>query len=139
VIYSSQQNDHVPAGGRITLIYDSSEDVYRACARPVTAQRMPWKGDWRAPCGITLNYVAGKRYCTLADVKSGNSEALSSCHRLRSREVGMHPSAAAGGIELHDMIIFLIASGTKKGEVAILLDSPARVTHEGVIHGGPPH
>lgn len=141
VIKASEQRDHVPLGGRLTLIYDASDGVYRVCARPVATQRAPWRGDWKTPCGVTLNYTAGKRYCSLSDVKTGNADVLSSCHRLRSREVAMHPSADSKGVELHDMIVYLLEpSGTgAKGEIAILLDSPARVTHDGVIHGGPPH
>lgn len=138
-IAASEQDDHVPKGGKLTLIYDSGDDVYRACARPISAQRSAWKADWLVPCGVTLNFVAGTRYCTLSDVKAGNAEVLSACHRLRTREVAMHGSSVKGGMELHDMIVFLLepGKGSKAGEFAILLDSPARVTHDGIIHGVP--
>lgn len=136
-ISSSEQTDHVPMGGKLTLIYDSEDDVYRACARSSSNQRGSWKADWAAPCGVTLNFVRGTRYCTLSDVKAGNAEVLSGCHRLRSREVAMHASTVKGGMELHDMIVFLIqpSSNASKAELAILLDSPSRVTHNGIIHG----
>ncbi|HPF27633.1 MAG TPA: hypothetical protein P5528_13155 [Steroidobacteraceae bacterium] len=136
-IDSSEQTDHVPMGGKLTLIYDSEDDVYRACARSSSNQRGSWKADWAAPCGVTLNFVRGSRYCTLSDVKAGNAEVLSDCHRLRSREVAMHASTVKGGMELHDMIVFLIQPSSKssKAELAILLDSPSRVTHNGIIHG----
>lgn len=140
VIVASEQGDHVPQGGRLTLIYDSSDDVYRACTRPVPAQRAAWRGDWQVPCSVTLTLTKGTRYCTLAEVKAGNAEVLSTCHRLRSREVVMHPSTVAGGAELHDMMVFLLepVPPKRKGGIAILLDSPARVTHAGAIHGDPP-
>ncbi len=136
-IESSEQIDHVPQGGKLTLIYDSEDDVYRACARASSKQRGSWKADWAAPCAVTLNFVRGSRYCTLSDVKAGNAEVWSGCHRLRSREVAMHASTVKGGMELHDMIVFLIEATTKdrKAELAILLDSPSRVTHNGIIHG----
>lgn len=138
-ILTSEQDDHVPVGGRITLIYDSTDDVYRACARQTASQRSKWRGDWASPCSIALQLTKGTRYCTLADVKAGNAEVLASCHRLRSREVVMHPTADLLGDELHDLIVFLLqpVAPQTKGGIAILLDSPARVTHDGVIHGGP--
>jgi hypothetical protein len=139
VITASEQNDHVPQGGRLTLIYDSTDDVYRLCTRPVANQRAAWRGDWQVPCAVTLTLTKGSRYCTRSDVKAGNADALASCHRLRSREVVMHPSAIANGGELHDMIVFLIEpiAPKRKGGISILLDSPARVTHNGHIHGDP--
>jgi hypothetical protein len=139
VIIASEQNDHVPQGGRLTLIYDSTDDVYRLCTRPVATQRAAWRGDWQIPCAVTLTLTKGSRYCTRSEVKAGNADALASCHRLRSREVVMHPSATANGGELHDVIVFLIEpiAPKRKGGIAILLDSPARVTHSGHIHGDP--
>jgi hypothetical protein len=139
VITASEQNDHVPQGGRLTLIYDASDGVYRLCTRPVATQRAAWRGDWQIPCAVTLNFTKGARYCTRTEVSAGNAEVLATCHRLRSREVVMHPSATANGGELHDMIVFLIepSASKRKGGISILLDSPARVTHNGHIHGDP--
>jgi hypothetical protein len=138
-ILASEQDDHVPNGGKVTLVYDSSDDIYRACARQTTTQQNKWRGDWASPCAVTLQLTKGARYCTLADVKAGNAEVLASCHRLRSRDVVMHPTADARGDELHDVIVFLLepVAPSTKGGIAILLDSPARVTHNGIIHGGP--
>ncbi len=138
-IVASEQEDHVPLGGRITLVYDSTDDVYRACARQTPTQSSKWRGDWASPCAVALQLTKGTRYCTLADIKAGNAEVLSSCHRLRSQEVVMHPTADLKGDELHDLIVFLLepVPPKKKGGIAILLDSPARVTHNGIIHGDP--
>jgi hypothetical protein len=138
-IVASEQDDHIPLGGRVTLVYDSTDNVYRACARQTATQRSKWRGDWATPCAVTLLLAKGTRYCTLADIKAGNAEVLSTCHRLRSQEVVMHPTADGRGDELHDMIVFLLApvAPKTKGGIAILLDSPSRVTHNGYIHGDP--
>jgi hypothetical protein len=138
-IVESEQDDHVPLGGKVTLVYDSTDDVYRACARQTTTQRNKWRGDWASPCAVALQLTKGTRYCTLVDVKTGNAETLSTCHRLRSRDVVMHPTADSQGDELHDLVVFLLApvAPKTKGGIAILLDSPARVTHAGIIHGDP--
>jgi hypothetical protein len=66
-------------------------------------------------------------------VKTGNAEVLSSCHRLRSRDIAMRPSKVKGAVELNDMIAFLIQEGGKP-TMSILVDSPARVTDDGIIH-----
>jgi hypothetical protein len=139
-IVASEQSDHVPQGGRLTLIYDSADDVYRLCTRPVPSQRAAWRGDWQVPCAVALTLTKGTRYCTRKEVDAGNAEVLAACHRLRSREVVMHPSPNANGGELHDVMVFLIepVPPKRKGGIAILLDSPARVTHAGHIHGDPP-
>lgn len=138
-IDSSEQEGHVPTGGKLTLIYDSTDDVYRACTRTSSQQKSAWQEDWRVPCGVALNLVKGTRYCSLSDVKTGDAEKLSSCHRLRSRDVAMHAAAVEGGLELHDVIVFLLKPERdgSKGGIAMLLDSPARVTHNGIIHGVP--
>ncbi len=83
-------------------------------------------------------FTRGTRYCTLEDVKTGNAEVLSSCHRLRTRDVAMRPSRVKGAVELNDMIAFLVQGENGKRTMSILVDSPARVTDDGsvVIVGG---
>ena len=91
--------------------------------------------DLAGGCNVALLFTRGTRYCSLEDVKAGDGEVLSSCHRLRSREVAMKPSASRGALELKDMIVFLLPGTGGKNSVAILVDSPARVTGDGVIVG----
>ena len=135
-ITSSSFNDHIPVGGKLTFIYDGDDQVVRVCTRTGATQRMPWRMDFSLPCNVTLTFTRGERYCTLEDVKAGNAEVLSACHRLRSHDVAMHPAAQAkGAVELHDMIVFLLKSSTGKLEIAILVDSPSRVTAGGVASG----
>jgi hypothetical protein len=140
VVRSSGLDDHIPLGGKMTFIFDSADNVVRVCTRPGVSQRTPWRSDWTAPCGVALTFVAGSRYCTLTEVKAGNADVLATCHRLRSREIAMHAStAAAGAAELHDLMVFLLEpTATGKRGVAMLIDSPSRVTHNGVAHGDPP-
>ena len=133
-INSSSLADQIPVGGKLTLIYDSSDEVVRVCTRQVAVQRKPWRSDLAVPCGVTLTFTRGTRYCTDADVKTGNGEVLSSCHRLRSREVALQPSSATG-VELNDMIIFLVQGENGKHAISILVDSPARVTTGGTASG----
>lgn len=133
-IETSSLGDQVPVGGKLTFIYDSGDDVVRVCTREVAAQRKPWRSDLAVPCGVTLTFTRGTRYCTLEDVKAGNAEVLSSCHRLRSREVALRPQTSAG-IELHDMIVFLVEGQAGKHVISILIDSPARVTDQGTATG----
>jgi len=133
-IESSTLGDQIPVGGKLTLIYDSSDDVVRVCTRQVATQRKPWRSDLASPCSVTLTFTRGTRYCTEADVKAGNGEVLSSCHRLRSREVALQPSTA-GGVELNDLIIFLVEGANNKHVISILVDSPARVTAGGSAVG----
>lgn len=133
-IESSSLGDQIPVGGKLTLIYDASDDVVRVCTRQVTAQRRPWRSDLAVPCGVTLTFTKGTRYCTQAEVKAGNGETLSSCHRLRSREVALQPSTASGQ-EVNDMIIFLVQGTNGKHAISILVDSPSRVTTNGSAHG----
>jgi hypothetical protein len=74
------------------------------------------------------------------DVKAGNAEVLSACHRLRSRDVALRPSKIRGGIELHDVIVFPVDGGQPGVlSVAILIDSPSRVTDGGVVVGAGRH
>jgi len=132
-VASSTLNDHMPTGGKLTFIYDGSDDVIRICTRTVPNQRAPWKMDFSTPCGVTMNFTRGTRYCTVDDVKTGNAEVLSQCHRLRSRDVAMRPAKVKGTVELNDMIAFpMVLDNGKKG-LAILVDSPARVTEGGTV------
>lgn len=135
-ITQSALGDHIPAGGKLTLVLDADENVVRVCTRSVTAQRGQWRMDMAPGCNVALNFTRGTRYCSAEDVKAGNAEILSTCHRLRSQDVALHPAAAAkGAVELHDVILFLVQEPGGKHGVSILLDSPSRVTHGGVIHG----
>ena len=47
----------------------------------------------------------------------------------------MHPAAAKGSLELHDVIVFLVQGANGKHQISILVDSPARVTHGGNAGG----
>jgi hypothetical protein len=134
-IASSTFNDHIPVGGKLTFIYDSGDDVVRVCTRTVAGQRGPWRMDLAGGCNVTLMFTRGDRYCTLEDVKAGNGEVLSGCHRLRSRDVALRPSTTKGAIELQDMIVFLVPAERGKHAIAILVDSPSRVTEGGVAVG----
>ena len=134
-VKTSSQSDHIPLGGKLTLVYDEEDDVIRACTRSVPAKRATWRMDLAVPCSVALNFVRGTRYCTDTDVKTGDAETLASCHRLRSHDVAMHAAAEAGAVELHDVIMFLVApTANSKRSLTVLLDSPSRVTHSGVTH-----
>jgi hypothetical protein len=131
-ITSSNVSDHLPLGGRLTLVYDGDDDVVRVCARSVPAKRAVWRMDFAVPCNVALNFVKGTRYCSKEDVNTGDAEVFATCHRLRSRDVAMHPAAAKGAVELHDVIIFLLSGGSGSRHPAyILVDSPAHLTHAG--------
>jgi hypothetical protein len=130
-VESSTLNDHVPVGGKLTFVFDSDDNVVRVCTRTVQNQRAAWRMDFAVPCSVTLTYTRGTRYCTLEDVKAGNAEVLSSCHRLRSRDIAMRPSKVKGAVELNDMIAFLVQGANGKHVMSILVDSPARVTDNG--------
>jgi hypothetical protein len=130
---SSTINDRMPVGGKLTFIFDAQDNVVRVCTRTVGAQRGAWRMDFAVPCNVTLTFTRGTRFCTVEDVKAGNAEVLSACHRLRSRDVAMLPADAKGAVELNDMIGFLILEPTGKHTVAILVDSPSRVTGTGVV------
>jgi hypothetical protein len=127
--------DDIPVGGKLTFIYDASDDVVRVCTRQVTSQRRPWRSDLASPCNVTLRFTRGTRYCTLEDVKAGNAEVLSSCHRLRSREVALKPSSPRGDVELQDLLVFLVEGANNKHVISILVDTPARVTSTGLAEG----
>jgi hypothetical protein len=132
-VESSTLNDHMPTGGKLTFVFDSEENVVRVCTRNSSKQRSPWRMDFATPCGVTMLFTRGTRYCTLDDVKAGNAEVLSSCHRLRSRDIAMRPSRVKGAVELNDMIAFLVRAENGKPIMSILVDSPARVTDSGTV------
>jgi len=134
-ITNSNFNDHVPTGGKLTFVLDAADNVVRICTRNVQSQSGTWRMDMAPGCGIALNFTRGTRYCTEEDVRAGNAEVLSTCHRLRSHEVAMHPALAKGSLELHDMIVFLEQGAGGKHQVSILVDSPSRVTHGGNAGG----
>jgi hypothetical protein len=91
--------------------------------------------DLAGGCNVALLFTQGTRYCTLEDVKAGDGEVLSQCHRLRSREVALKPAATKGMVELKDLLVFLLPGAKGKNSIAILVDTPARVTGDGVIVG----
>jgi hypothetical protein len=137
VINSSTIGDDFPVGGRLTFIYDSSDQVVRVCTRQSPTQRKPWRSDLAVPCGVTLTFTRGLRYCTVEEVKAGDGEVLSACHRMRSKEIALQPETAQG-VELHDLIVFLVQGQSGKHSIAILVDSPSRVTAGGVVIGDEP-
>jgi len=130
-VFSSTLNDHMPTGGKLTFVFDSEDNVVRICTRNSSKQRNQWSMDFATPCGVTMLFTRGTRYCTLDDVKAGNAEVLSSCHRLRSRDIAMRPAKVKGIVELNDMIAFLVEGENGKPMMSILVDSPARVTENG--------
>jgi hypothetical protein len=132
-VASSTLNDHMPVGGKLTFVFDAEDNVVRICTRNTARQRSAWNMDLATPCGVTMLFTRGTRYCTIDDVKAGNAEVLSSCHRLRSRDIAMRPPRVKGTVELNDMIAFLVKSDGGKPVMSILVDSPARVTENGVI------
>lgn len=135
-ITSSPKNDQIPLGGKLTFVYDADDDVVRICTRTVAGQRGPWRMDMANGCNVALLFTQGTRYCTLEDVKAGDGEVLSQCHRLRSREVALKPSSTKGAVDLKDLLVFLLPGQSNKNSIAILIDTPSRVTNEGVIIGG---
>jgi hypothetical protein len=129
---TSTLNDHIPKGGKLTFVFDAEANVVRICTRNADKQQTPWHMDFTSPCGVTLVFTRGTRYCTLDDVKTGNAEVLASCHRLRSRDIAMHPAKSKGTVELNDMVAFLVEENGKP-VMSILVDSPARVTDDGQV------
>jgi hypothetical protein len=133
-ITNSPTNDQIPLGGKLTFIYDSGDDVVRICTRTVPNQRGPWRMDLAGGCNVALLVTQGTRYCTIEDVKAGDGEVLSQCHRLRSREVALKPSSK--GVELKDLLVFPLAKAAgEKPSIAILIDTPSRVTDGTIIIG----
>lgn len=114
VAYSQWLDREMTVGesGKLTFAQAGSDTV-RACTTAVA--------DLADGCNLTLSYTAGERFCSTDDVKAGDGEALASCHRLRSVE--------------KDMVVFLLSPEKGKDAVAILVDSPSRVTDGGVLIG----
>ena len=134
-IQSSTIDDQIPVGGKLTFIYDSTDNVVRVCTRQCPGQRKPWRNDLAEACAVTLTFTRGTRYCTLDDVKAGNGDVLSSCHRMRSKEVALKP-ATSDGAELNDLLVFLVQGQNGKHVISILVDTPSRVTTAGTVIGG---
>jgi len=134
----STRSEYMPSGGKLTFAYDSANNVVHMCTRSVADQKAEWKMDLSKPCGVTMTFARGTRYCTAEDVKAGNAEVLASCHRLRSRDVALRPAEAKGAVELNDMVAFLLKDGEGNKSMAILVDSPSRMTDGTVIVIIPP-
>ena len=127
-------DDQIPVGGKLTFVYDAASNVVRLCTRPADANAGQWSNELAVPCGVTLTFTRGTRSGTIEDVKSGDGEALSTCHRLRSREVALNP-ATSKGTELQDQLVFLIEEENNKHAISILVDSPSRVTGDIIVIG----
>lgn len=132
-VESSTLSEHMPIGGKLTFVFDADANVVHVCTRNSEQQRAPWRMDFATPCGVTMSFTRGTRFCSIDDVKTGNAEVLASCHRLRTRDVAMRPSKVKGAVELNDMIAFLVQREDGKKSMTILVDSPARVTEDGTI------
>jgi hypothetical protein len=132
-VEAQSRNEYMPNGGKLTFTYDAAKDVVHVCARSVAEQQGTWKMDLGKPCGVTMTFTAGTKYCTEEDVKAGNAEVLASCHRLRARDVSLRPAQTKGAVELNDMVAFLLKDADGGKSMAILVDSPARMTDGGVI------
>jgi hypothetical protein len=136
-IESASSNNLMPIGGKLTFSYDAESNNVRICTRQVATQKGPWRMDLAPGCNVVLTLTRGDRFCTIEDVKAGNAEVLASCHRLRSKDVALRPAATKGAVELHDVIVFPVVGGPAgKQSVAILVDSPSRMTEGGVVIGG---
>jgi hypothetical protein len=129
-VESSSLNAHVPIGGKLTFVLDSEANLVRVCTRNSDKQSEPWRMDFATPCGVTMSFTRGTRYCTVDDVKTGDAEALASCHRLRTHGVALRPSKAKGAVELNDLVAFLVQGSDGKQSMTILVDSPARMTDD---------
>ena len=134
-IDSSTVVDQFPIGGKMTFIYDGGDDVVRICTRTGPQQRKPWRMDLASGCNTALTFTRGTRYCTVEDVKAGDGEVLSGCHRLRSRDVVLRPTNSKGAVELQDVIVFLVEAAEGKHGIAILIDTPSRVTTDAIVIG----
>jgi len=135
-IESSSASDLMPIGGKLTFIFDSEDNTVRVCTRQSASQRGSWRMDMVPGCNVALVVTRGVRYCTIEDVKAGNAEVLSACHRLRSHDVALRPSKIKGSLELHDVIVFPVEGSTPDSlSIAILVDSPSRVTDGGIVIG----
>lgn len=133
-IDTATTSEQMPAGGKMTLVYDDKENVVRLCTRTAPDQKHPWQQDLVAGCNVAFTFTQGKRYCTVEDVKAGDGEVLASCHRLRSRDVTL-PSGGKDGVELGDLIVFLLSPVRGENAVAVLIDAAARVTDGPIVIG----
>jgi hypothetical protein len=135
-INTTSLGEDFPAGGKLTLTYDDEKNVVRLCTRQPTDQVKPWRNDLAQSCGVTLTFKKGTRYCSVEDLKTDDAETLVNCHRLRSEEITLKPANAQA--ETHDLLVFLVKSEPGKPVIAILVDSPSRVTSGGapIIIGG---
>jgi hypothetical protein len=131
-VESSTLDDHVPTGGKLTFVFDQG-NVVHVCTRTVETQKGPWREDFAKSCAVTMTFTKGTHYCSIDDVKTGNAETLASCHRLRSRDIAMRPARVKGTVELNDLIAFLVQGADGHKYMTILVDSPSRVTEDGVI------
>ncbi|HTU64672.1 MAG TPA: hypothetical protein VMF52_01875 [Steroidobacteraceae bacterium] len=132
-VESSTVNDRMPQGGKLTFVFDTEDDVVRICTRSVDAQKGKWSADFANSCAVKMTFTRGTRFCSFEDVKTGNAEVLSQCHRLRSRDVAMRPAKVKGTVELNDMMAFLIEGADGMHYMSILVDSPSRVTEDGSV------
>ena len=125
-------------GTALAAAQEADENVVHVCTRNSSNQDAPWRMDFATPCGVTMSFTRGTRYCTLDDVKTGNAEVLASCHRLRTHDIAIGPSKTKGAVERHDMVAFLVELDNGKPAMSIVVDSPARVTDNPdiVIIGG---
>jgi hypothetical protein len=132
-VEKSTLDDRVPTGGKLTFVFDASDNVVRICTRSVDSQKAPWRADFTNPCGVTMTFTRGTHFCSFEDVKTGNAETLASCHRLRSNDVAMKPAKAKGAVELNDMVAFLIEGTDGMHYMSIQVDSPSRLTDDGSV------
>lgn len=132
-VQSSTLKAPVPIGGKLTFVLDSETNLVRVCTRNSENQSEPWRMDFATPCGVTMSFTRGTRYCTADDVKAGNAEVLASCHRLRTRDVAIRPANEKGAVELNDLVAFLVQGEDGQKSMTILVDSPARLTAEGTV------
>jgi hypothetical protein len=132
-VESSTLKDGAPTGGKLTFVFDNTDNVVRVCTRTVSSQKGPWREDFAKSCGVTMTFTKGTHYCSIDDVKTGNAETLASCHRLRSRDVAMRAPRVKGTVELNDLVAFLVQGTDGHKYMSILVDSPSRVTDDGVI------
>jgi len=132
-VQSSSVGDRMPLGGKLTFVFDANKNVVHLCTRNADEQNEPWKMDFAKPCGVTMTFTAGTRYCSADDIKTGDAEMLASCHRLRTHDVAMRPSEEKGAVELNDMVAFLVKGKDGKQSMTILVDSPARLTEDGSV------
>ena len=136
-IESASGNNLMPVGGKLSFTFDPEANLVRICTRDSATQKSPWLMDLAPGCNVALTLTRGDRFCTIEDVKAGNAEVLATCHRLRSKDVALRPAKAKtkGAVELHNMIVFPVVAGPGKPSVAILVDSPSRLTEGGVVVG----